>query len=243
METRAAQEGTILQQSPAPRTMVKCGSAIDIAIAVAPPIVTPPPPCVVPAMESGDVASARQALARRNLVLGNVNGRPSEKSPGTVIGQNPAPESTIACGSSIDVWIAVPLPLVRVPALQGQDAATATRTLEGVGLVLGTADRRESERPAGGVVEQLPGPGTEVRRGTPVNVWLSSGVPLTPIPDLRGRDRGDRIRDSQLSALPARRGLRACRRRHARHHRRSAATTRDAVTTRHPGAGVGVGLD
>jgi beta-lactam-binding protein with PASTA domain len=190
VETRAAQEGTILQQSPAPRTMVKCGSSIDIAIAVASPIVTPPPPCVVPSIQSGDVASARQALARRNLVLGSVNARPSEKSPGTVIGQHPAPESTIACGSSIDVWIAAPLPLVRVPALQGQDAATATRTLEGVGLVLGTADRRESERPVGGVVEQLPGPGAEVRRGTPVNVWLSSGMPLTPIPDLRGRDRG-----------------------------------------------------
>ena len=189
LQTRAAQEGTILQQSPAPRTMVKCGSAIDIAIAVA-PIVAPPPPCAVPSLESGDVASARQALARRNLVLGSVNARPSEKSPGTVIGQNPAPESTIACGSAIEVWIAVPMPLVRVPALQGQDAATATRTLEGVGLVLGTADRRESELPVGGVVEQLPAPGTEVRRGTPVNVWLSSGIPLTPIPDVRGRDRG-----------------------------------------------------
>ena len=205
VETRAAQEGTILQQSPAPRTMVKCGSAIDIAVAVAPfdsaqgrpehgrgapPIVAPPPPCVVPGIESGDVASARLALARRNLVLGTVNTRPSEKSPGTVIGQNPAPESTIACGSAIDVWIAVPLPLVRVPVLQGQDAATAARTLEGVGLVLGTADRRESELAAGGVVEQLPAPNTEVRRGTPVNVWLSSGLPLTPIPDVRGRDRG-----------------------------------------------------
>jgi beta-lactam-binding protein with PASTA domain len=143
----------------------------------------------VPGVESGDVASARQALARRNLVLGNVNARPSEKSPGTVIGQNPAPESTIACGSAIDVWIAVPLPLVRVPALQGQDAATATRTLEGVGLVLGTADRRESDLPAGGVVEQQPAPGTEVRRGTPVNISLSSGIPLMPIPDVRGRDR------------------------------------------------------
>ena len=48
VETRAAQEGTILKQSPAPRTMVKCGSSIDIAIAVAPPIVTPPPPDTVP---------------------------------------------------------------------------------------------------------------------------------------------------------------------------------------------------
>ena len=190
VETRAAQEGTIVQQSPAARTMVKCGSAIDIAVAVAPPIVVQPSPCVVPGIESGDVAGARLALARRKLVLGNVNTRPSEKSPGTVIGQNPAPESTIACGSPIDVWIAVPLPLVRVPVLQGQDAATAARTLEGVGLVLGTADRRESELPVGGVVEQLPAPNTEVRRGTPVNVWLSSGLPSTPIPDVRGRDRG-----------------------------------------------------
>jgi beta-lactam-binding protein with PASTA domain len=199
VETRAAQEGTILRQSPAPRSMVKCHSSIDVAVAVAPPIVAPPPPlppplppvrCVVPVVESGDVASARQALTRRNLALGSVNSRPSEKSAGTVVGQNPAPESAVACGSTVDVWIAVPLPLVRVPALQGQDGSTATRTLESVGLMLGTAERRESELPVGGVIDQSPSPGTEVRRGTPVNVWLSGGLPLVAVPDLRGRDRG-----------------------------------------------------
>ena len=201
VETRAAREGTILKQSPAPRTMVKCNSSIDIAVAVAPPIVAPPPPqplpppplppapCVVPGIESGDVASARQALARRNLTLGSVDRRASEKSPGTVIGQRPAPDTTIACGSTVDVWIAVPLPLVRVPPLQGQDVTTARRTLDGVGLTLGNAERRASELPVGGVVDQLPLPETEVKPGTAVNVWLSAGVPLVPIPDLRGRDR------------------------------------------------------
>ena len=192
VETRAAREGMILKQSPAPRTMVKCNSSIDIAVAVAPPIVAPPPPpppCVVPGIESGDVASARQVLARRNLTLGSVNRRASEKSPGTVIGQRPAPDTTIACGSTVDVWIAVPLPLVRVPPLHGQDVTTARRTLDGVGLTLGTAERRESELPTGGVVDQLPLPETEVKPGTAVNVWLSAGLPLVPIPDLRGRDR------------------------------------------------------
>ncbi|HEU4927606.1 MAG TPA: PASTA domain-containing protein [Vicinamibacterales bacterium] len=194
VETRAAREGMILKQSPAPRTMVKCNSSIDIAVAVAPPIVAPPPPpppppCVVPGIESGDVASARQVLARRNLTLGSVNRRASEKSPGTVIGQRPAPDTTIACGSTVDVWIAVPLPLVRVPPLHGQDVTTARRTLDGVGLTLGTAERRESELPIGGVVDQLPLPETEVKPGTAVNVWLSAGVPLVRIPDLRGRDR------------------------------------------------------
>jgi beta-lactam-binding protein with PASTA domain len=193
VETRAAEEGTILRQSPAPRTMVRCRSTIDIAVAVAPPPPQPPPlppaPCVVPGIESGDVASARQALARRNLMLGNVNRRASEKSPGTVIGQRPAPDTTLACGSTVDVWIAVPLPLVRVPPLQGRDVTTARRTLDGVGLTLGNTERRESELAIGGVVDQFPLPETEVKPGTAVNVWLSAGVPLVPIPDLRGRDR------------------------------------------------------
>src|SRR5262245_16779487 len=39
VETGAAQEGTVLKQFPAPRTMVRCGSSIDLAIAVAPPVV------------------------------------------------------------------------------------------------------------------------------------------------------------------------------------------------------------
>ncbi len=210
VETRSAREGTILKQAPAPRAMVKCNSSIDIAIAVAPfdsAQGSPehgrgaPPPCVVPGIASGDVADARQALARRNLVLGRVDRRPSEKSPGTVIGQRPAPETPIACGSTVDVWIAEPLPLIHVPPLQGQEVATARRTLEGVGLVLGTAERRESELPAGGVVDQLPLPETEVKPGTAVNVWLSAGVPLIPIPDLRGLDRSaasERLRAKRL---------------------------------------------
>ena len=215
VETRAAEEGTILRQSPAPRTMMKCRSSIDIAVAVAPPPPQPPPlppaSCVVPAIESGDMASARQALARRNLTVGSVNRRASEKSPGTVIGQRPAPDTTIACGSTVDVWIAVPLPLVRVPALQGQDVMTARRTLDGVGLTLGHAERRESELPVGGVVDQFPLPETEVKPGTAVNVWLSAGVPLVQIPDLRGRDRStateilgsQQLRLGEVSERPA----------------------------------------
>src|SRR5688572_2585733 len=49
VETRAAQEGTILKQAPAPRAMVKCHSSIDIAIAVAPRIVDPQLPVDCPA--------------------------------------------------------------------------------------------------------------------------------------------------------------------------------------------------
>ncbi len=81
-----------------------------------------------------------------------------------------------------------------VPNLVGLDLDTAAERLGDQGLRLrhqrGT-DRFAANVPSGRVLDQRPGPGAIAKRGGVVDLVLSRGRQMTPVPDLRG------------SALPA----------------------------------------
>ena len=87
----------------------------------------------------------------------------------------------------MQVWLAVPLPAT-VPDVRGMDRSKAFDTLTAARLRLGEMVDRPSERTVGTIVEQTPVPGTAVRPGSPVHVWLAVAQPIT-VPDVRGMDR------------------------------------------------------
>jgi tRNA A-37 threonylcarbamoyl transferase component Bud32 len=70
---------------------------------------------------------------------------------------------------------------VEVPRVVGLSTDEAQQRLEGAGLELGSQTEAQSEEVAAGVViEQDPAQGTEVDRGTGVDVAVSTGPPLDP---------------------------------------------------------------
>jgi beta-lactam-binding protein with PASTA domain len=190
--------GTVLWQSLQPASRVVCRSFVNLRVSAGRTT------CTVPNVGAADVDSARQMLAQRNLLLGTIGERNSERASGTILGQKPAAQTEVTCGTPVNVWVAVPMPLVPVPALQGQDATGARARLENEGLTLGALNRRPSEQSIGTVVGQLPAAGTQVQPGSAVQVWLSSGPVLRDVPDLRGRDRGTAA--AQLGAAQFRLG-------------------------------------
>ena len=174
--------GTVVDQVPRPGATVKCGSQIESGSRRR---------CRVRRSRSSigrDPKTAAAVLERAGLRIGSVATRESDQAVGVIVEQAPAAGSDVACGTSIALWVAAPPILVRVPALLGDGATDARRTLEGVGLRLGEIGRRASEEQTGTVVDQLPRPGTLVKPGTAVQVWLATVQPRT-VPDLRGRDR------------------------------------------------------
>ena len=104
-----------------------------------------------------------------------------------VVEQSPAAGTMVKRGSPVNVWLAQ-APPITVPDVRGQNRATAAQTLTSVRLRLGEAGERPAERPVGTVVDQSPAPGTVVRPGAAVQVWLAVPLPIT-VPDLRGLDR------------------------------------------------------
>jgi beta-lactam-binding protein with PASTA domain len=175
--------GTVLGQSLKGGTTAVCGSAVDLRVSAGPKM------CPVPDIQATDLAMARRTLADRELQLGRVTREISERTAGTVLGQSPPAHASVVCGSAIDVTVAAPLPLIPVPALQGQETDEARRTLERASLALGSVEHRFDEAPRGAVIDQQPLANTPLRRGSAVNIMISDGPAPRPIPDVRGRDR------------------------------------------------------
>ena len=103
-------EGTVVRQVPSRGAEVKCGSAVDVWIAVPPPPPPTPPivECRVPDLLEDVETAIEPQLARAKLRLRNNTDQESNRRPGTVLRQVPPPGVMVKCGSGVDVWIAVP---------------------------------------------------------------------------------------------------------------------------------------
>lgn len=87
-------------------------------------------------------------------------------------------------------------PVVDVPAIQGRSPEDARKVLEPLGLevVLDPSRRASDQYPPDVVVAQLPEPGSSVKAGHVVRLWLSAGPSSVRIPDISGRDSAEAAR-------------------------------------------------
>jgi beta-lactam-binding protein with PASTA domain len=176
--------GTVVAQQPRAGTKVLCRSQVNVLVAVAPPLSC----AAVPRLIGRDAKTAAVLLERGGLRLGTVDERESNDAAGVILDQAPAAGSNVNCDTPVRVWVAVPPAGVLVPMLRGNDETGARGALERAGLVMGEIGQRPSDQPTGSVIEQSPAAGTMVKRGSPVQVWMATPVPVT-VPDLRGQDR------------------------------------------------------
>jgi beta-lactam-binding protein with PASTA domain len=136
-------------------------------------------------------------LTSVRLRLGTIDDRPSERPAGTIVDQAPDPGTVVRSDTTVQVWIAVPMPAI-VPDLSGQDRARATDALIAARLRVGEIGERPSEHATGTVVDQQPPAGSRVASETVVQLWLAAPV-LVSVPDLTGQPRGEAERTlSQL---------------------------------------------
>jgi beta-lactam-binding protein with PASTA domain len=166
--------GVVASQDPAAGTEVVAGTPVALTLEAA-----EPEPTVVPDLVDGTLADAREALGAASLVLGGVSG------DGEVVRrQSPRAGAEVPVGTTVDVTVG-PLPpeTAVVPDLRGRALDDVPPLLEEPGLVLGVVTG------AGDVVrDQDPVPGSEVPRGSAVNVSVDAQDPVVvvPVPDLSG---------------------------------------------------------
>ena len=90
-----------------------------------------------------------------------------------VVDQSPAAQESVEEGETVTVHVGDGPSVVTVPDLVWESEAAGT--LEYEGLALGATEYVPSDLPAGQVVETRPAEGTEVDRGTPVTIVVSTG--------------------------------------------------------------------
>ncbi len=100
-----------------------------------------------------------------------------------VIDQNPKPNTTVSKNSVVELVISNGLPLVGLPDVRGYNANDAQRTLQDDGFKVKRADVFNN-LPVESVIAQKPNAGSQVRRGSVINLMVSKGPLTIPAPNL-----------------------------------------------------------
>jgi len=146
-----------------------------------------PVPNVIGKTES----QARSAITAAGLTVGRVIWTQNNSVPaGQVVGQNPTGGTWVDYGSAVELTVSqgpTAPQTVPVPKVTGMTQSQAQSALASAGLAVGTITKSHSQTvPTGQVISQNPASGSQVPRGSQVNLTISLG----PISDDSGSDDG-----------------------------------------------------
>ncbi|MCU7496389.1 MAG: PASTA domain-containing protein [Ignavibacteria bacterium] len=144
---------------------------------------------VIPKVVGLNEKQAESLLSDSDLETVIGGERYNEKYPkGTVIFQKPEPGATVKEGRRVFLFVSSGIPLVKVPSLKGKYIRDARLSLERVGLDLGDTTMVQSQSPRGVIIDQQYYEGTEVQKGSKINITLSAGQRTgVQVPDLLGK--------------------------------------------------------
>ncbi|MBZ5538075.1 MAG: PASTA domain-containing protein [Acidobacteriia bacterium] len=196
-----AAPGRVARQHPQPQERVPMETAVAVWVARAPDVAPPPPEqppkrrperqpgrqpdselVAVPDLRSRQEVAAKMILEQRGLQYGGAKEIiTDQQSPGTILDQQPKPDTLVRRGTAVRVAIAAgrpPDPTVEVPNLVQERKEEAQQKLRSVGLQSSDSEIREvdSEEETGVVVSQVPPAGTRVRLGTSVSFEVSRQI-------------------------------------------------------------------
>jgi beta-lactam-binding protein with PASTA domain len=184
---------TVLFQNPAPGTVVKPESRIDLVIAI-------PKRVPVPGLRGRTIPQARDVLKEFDLVLGNIGQQATESEPpGHIVRQRPEEGSMATVGAEVDVAVAVQSP-VAVPRLIEEQKGQAEEILAEHRLRLGKVRSHISDEEPGTIIDQAPEPGSRVKAGSSVNIVVASPE-MVEVPPLVGHWRDEAAGCIQASRL------------------------------------------
>ncbi len=150
------------------------------------------PTISMPNVVGQNKSQATQTLGAQNLTPNFVE-EDSDQPPGTVLRSDPAagaPVPKLPTGGRPTVNVVVARePKVPVPDVAGQDPFPALNTLNQAGFQVSVADAPSDTVPKGKVIGTDPPAGTQLARGAPVNLQVSSGPNLVDVPNVVNQPR------------------------------------------------------
>jgi serine/threonine protein kinase len=181
----------VVEQDPIPTDRgggkVEEGSTVTLSVSSGPAIVA------VPVVANLSEADATKRLENAGFQV-NVMEQYSKSVPrGRVIGTEPAAGTQLSTAQAVNLLVSRGANTVEVPSVVGLNDQTALAALSNAGLS-GTEVQQDSTEPQGKVLNQSPGAGKRVARGTQVTIFASTGA--ITVPDVVGQTR-----KSAVSAL------------------------------------------
>jgi eukaryotic-like serine/threonine-protein kinase len=166
--------GDVTRTDPAAGQSLGAFSPVTIYVSTGKPTVP------VPDVTGATVAVAKDQLRRAGLLWTIVDQVSSTATPGTVIGENPGPNSPVVTGTTIDLIVAKAEPTVKVPNVIGKAAAAAAAQLTVAGFTVqpGTHPVKKQKNEGIVVYQSIPG-GSLRKKGTTVVILVGVYTPTT----------------------------------------------------------------
>jgi beta-lactam-binding protein with PASTA domain len=166
-------EGEVFDQDPKGNVRAEEGSVVNIVVSSG-----------VGKVQVPDVVGRTQAQATSLLsnegFRAEVVQEPSDDRPaGEVLSQDPAAGTEQDRGSSITIVVSSGVAQVAVPSVAGDDLAGASATLGAAGFRVTSTQQSSTTVASGTVITTNPTAGTQMAKGSTVQVIVSSGPPAT----------------------------------------------------------------
>jgi serine/threonine-protein kinase len=146
-------------------------------------------PFAAPNFVGQTLPDAKKMLANRELELGSVTKKPcADQKSGTVCTQDPKVGVEVKKGDTVDLVVSTGAPKVSVPSVKGKTLAEAKRILQSdkYGLEVETKFEESAETP-NRVLDQDPGLGDEVEKGSTITLTVSKEKKQSTVPDVLGK--------------------------------------------------------
>ena len=144
----------------------------------------------VPNVTGQTEEAARQAIEAAGYVVGEVTEENSTDTvSGRVIRTDPAADSELAKGETVNIVVSIGAKKGTVPDLNGKTAEEAQQMIEDAGFVAKFGGNESSDAEENTVSRQDPASGTEADEGTTITYWISTGPELTNVPNVIGDDQ------------------------------------------------------
>jgi serine/threonine-protein kinase len=170
------QKDVVLLQDPPGRGRIVKGSTITLVLSLGPERY-PVPDVVGKAL---DLAGSQLKAAR--LAVKRGPDRYDDNLPkGTVIAIDPKVGELVKPGSTVTITVSKGKAPISVPRVIGKNINEARAELEGLGLRV-LEEQKDSEKPAGEVIEQTPAEGSGVEKDAEVRLQVSKGPPAVVVP-------------------------------------------------------------
>jgi eukaryotic-like serine/threonine-protein kinase len=166
----SVRQGLVIATDPPSGTEVQAGSPVAVFVSSGPAQVR------VPKVTGETQAGAAAALTAVGLSVGSVTAQVSaSQTPGTVLSQSPAANSSVRTGQKVNLVVAQASKDAAVPDVVGQSETQASAALGKAGFNP-QARTRVVTSPAqeGVVLEQSPAAGHRVRRGATVTITVGT---------------------------------------------------------------------
>jgi beta-lactam-binding protein with PASTA domain len=164
LKTSEQQPGTVIDQNPAPSTIVPRSSTIDVVVAQG---------VAVPEIVGKLQDDAREILRVAGLRMRVTDSVSTNLPAGSIARQNPQTGAIVPLGTEILV-VTVSEPLITVPRVTGIQVDEAKQVLARVNLVIEVGSETPSTVQPGLVLSQDPAAGANVRAGSKVVVTIAT---------------------------------------------------------------------